>query len=165
MKAQELDPEGFKISDYHDGIKGGYNPVDNPNPKQSDVFTTPNVTEVPSIDDLLKQAENFTVTHNAHEYKYAKPGPDGTTKTRYAYKENVVLDEISEYIDTTYASHYTNKNNDVQSLDVWQARGTMTDSCIDTTIKYLMRYGKKGGKNRNDLLKAAHYIILALGNE
>ncbi len=41
----------------------------------------------------------------------------------------------------------------------------MSDSCIDTTIKYLMRYGKKSGKNRKDLLKAAHYIVLALGNE
>jgi hypothetical protein len=28
-----------------------------------------------------------------------------------------------------------------------------------------MRYGKKGGKNKKDLLKAIHYLVLALGNE
>jgi|LWDU01.1.fsa_nt_gi hypothetical protein len=85
-------------------------------------------------------------------------------KIDYTFNEKDVLKELAEYIDTTYSSHYTNDNNDIQSLDVWKARGTMSDSCIDTTIKYLMRYGKKDGYNRKDLLKAAHYIILALGN-
>jgi hypothetical protein len=41
----------------------------------------------------------------------------------------------------------------------------MTNTCIDNSLKYLMRYGKKNGSNRDDLLKAVHYIILALGNE
>jgi hypothetical protein len=83
----------------------------------------------------------------------------------YSFNEKDVLKELNEYINTTYSSHYTNDNNDIQSLDVWNARGTMADSCIDTTIKYLMRYGKKDGYNRKDLLKAAHYIILALWNK
>ncbi len=126
MKEQELDPEGFKISDYHNSVK--------------DEWSDP----------------MFNIYHNPNEY---------TIKSKYSFKEDVVLKELSKYIDTTYSSHYTNTNNDIQSLDVWQARGTMSDSCIDTTIKYLMRYGKKSGKNRKDLLKAAHYIVLALGNE
>jgi hypothetical protein len=83
----------------------------------------------------------------------------------YSFNEKDVLKELNEYIDTTYSSHYTNDNNDIQGLDVWKARGTMTDSCIDTAIKYLIRYGKKDGYNRKDLLKSAHYIILALGNK
>ena len=29
-------------------------------------------------------------------------------------------------------------------------------------MKYLARYGKKDGKNRKDLLKAMHYIILMM---
>jgi hypothetical protein len=29
-------------------------------------------------------------------------------------------------------------------------------------MKYAQRYGKKGGKNRNDLLKILHYTIIAL---
>ena len=126
MKEHELDPEGFKLSDYH------------------------------NADPM------FNIYHNPNEYTVTKE-PD--TKTKYSFKEDIVLEELSRYIDQTYSAHYTNSNNDIQSLDVWQARGTMTDTCIDTTIKYLMRYGKKDGKNRKDLLKAAHYIILALGNE
>ena len=84
---------------------------------------------------------------------------------KYKYNEDIVLAEIEEYIDSTYKSHYTNDNNSTQALDIWKARGSMSNSCIDTGIKYLVRYGKKEGKNRKDLLKAAHYIILALGNE
>jgi len=83
----------------------------------------------------------------------------------YNYSEDIVIKELTQYIGSTYSSHYTNSNNSVQGLDIWKARGTMTDSCIDTSIKYLLRYGKKEGRNRKDLLKAAHYIILALGNE
>jgi hypothetical protein len=29
-------------------------------------------------------------------------------------------------------------------------------------MKYAQRYGKKGGKNRKDLLKILHYTIIAL---
>ena len=32
-------------------------------------------------------------------------------------------------------------------------------------IKYLARYGKKNGKNRKDLLKAVHYVILLMSSE
>jgi hypothetical protein len=84
---------------------------------------------------------------------------------KYKYSELSTLTEIKGYIKSTYSEHYTNQNNEVQTLDVWKARGSMTDSCIDTTIKYLMRYGRKGGKNKKDLLKAIHYLVLALGNE
>jgi len=86
-------------------------------------------------------------------------------KFKYNYSELSTLTEIKEYIESTYSEHYTNQNNEVQTLDVWKARGSMTDSCIDTTIKYLMRYGRKDGKNKKDLLKAIHYLVLALGNE
>jgi hypothetical protein len=34
--------------------------------------------------------------------------------------------------------------------------------CQANAIKYLARYGKKGGKNRKDLLKALHYAILLM---
>ena len=32
-------------------------------------------------------------------------------------------------------------------------------------MKYLARYGKKQGANRKDLLKAMHYVVLALWSE
>ena len=34
--------------------------------------------------------------------------------------------------------------------------------CIGNIMKYAQRYGKKGGKNRSDLLKVIHYGIIAL---
>ena len=34
--------------------------------------------------------------------------------------------------------------------------------CIGNIIKYAQRYGKKGGFNRNDLTKVAHYVIIML---
>ena len=33
---------------------------------------------------------------------------------------------------------------------------------LGNIIKYAQRYGKKNGKNRADLLKVAHYAIMAL---
>ena len=39
------------------------------------------------------------------------------------------------------------------------------DFCQANAIKYLCRYGKKDGKNRKDLLKAIHYVILLMSSE
>jgi len=83
----------------------------------------------------------------------------------YKFNEDSVMGNLSSYIDATYTQHYTNTNNNVQALDVYQARGTLTNTAIDNAIKYLMRYGKKDGLNQKDLLKAMHYIVIAMGNE
>jgi hypothetical protein len=32
-------------------------------------------------------------------------------------------------------------------------------------IKYAKRYGKKNGKNKEDLLKIIHYAVILLGSE
>ena len=37
--------------------------------------------------------------------------------------------------------------------------------CIGNIIKYAQRYGKKQGKNTDDLLKILHYAIMLLGKE
>lgn len=84
-------------------------------------------------------------------------------KPDYKYNEDKVLKEVTEYIAGTYGGHYVGEDN-VQALDIWKSLGTFDSSCRDTSIKYLMRFGKKEGKNRKDLLKALHYIILILGD-
>jgi hypothetical protein len=43
--------------------------------------------------------------------------------------------------------------------------GIDKDFCHANAIKYLCRYGKKAGKNRKDLLKAIHYIVLLMSSE
>ena len=78
----------------------------------------------------------------------------------YKYNEDLYINDIKEYVDSTYGQHYV--NDGIQVVDVWQARGTLDTTAADTAIKYIMRYGKKEGKNRKDLLKAVHYIMLMM---
>lgn len=78
----------------------------------------------------------------------------------YKYNEDTYLNDIKKYLDGTYGEHYVAK--DIQVVDVWQSLGSLESTARDTAIKYLCRYGKKDGKNRKDLLKAIHYIILMM---
>ena len=77
----------------------------------------------------------------------------------FKYEEPKFLKEVVDYIEKTYNQHYVG-NKQIQTIDVWQTLGSVDTTCRDTAIKYLMRYGKKGGHNRKDLLKALHYIVL-----
>ena len=79
---------------------------------------------------------------------------------KYKYNEDTALKEIKAYIDSTYDEHY--------SKDKFQATEFIIDGghgegfCIGNILKYAQRYGKKNGKDRNDLLKVIHYGIIAL---
>lgn len=77
------------------------------------------------------------------------------------YNEDAIIKEFSDYINSTYGQHYVGQNN-IQTIDVWKALGIAEANCQGNAIKYLMRYGKKGGKNRKDLLKVLHYTILMM---
>ncbi len=83
----------------------------------------------------------------------------------WKYNEENVIHNFMSYLNETYSEHYTNDENDLQVFDVWKARGTMTDTAIDTAVKYLVRYGRKNGHDLQDLYKAMHYIVLAIGND
>ena len=78
----------------------------------------------------------------------------------YKYSEDNYIQDIQDYVDSTYGQHYV--NDGIQVVDVWQSRGTLSTTAADTAIKYIMRYGKKDGNNRKDLLKAVHYIMLMM---
>ena len=78
----------------------------------------------------------------------------------YKYSESLILTELLNYIEKTYDEHY--KSDSIQCFDTWVARGTASSTAIDTAQKYLWRYGQKEGKNKKDLLKALHYIVLAM---
>lgn len=80
---------------------------------------------------------------------------------KYKYDENNALGKIRDYINSTYGQHYVG-NGDIQTVDFWESLGSLETTCRDTAIKYLARYGKKGGRNEKDLLKAVHYIILMM---
>lgn len=106
--------------------------------------------------DLIKIAENEVSA--------------GTTETKLFSKDfydniDPLLDDLETYLLSMYDKeyHYVGEAaNDLQALDIWDGRGTLTNSSIDAAIKYLYRYGKKDGFNKKDLMKALHYIMLAL---
>ena len=78
---------------------------------------------------------------------------------KYRYSEDEFLAEVKKYVASTYQGHYVG-GGQYQTVDIWNTLGSASTTCRDTAIKYLMRYGKKGGNNKKDLLKAIHYITL-----
>jgi len=81
------------------------------------------------------------------------------------YNEDKILNEIGEYIKSTYGQHYAQVQEGVQVQDLLRSAGIDKDFCQANAIKYLARFGKKNGRNRADLLKAAHYIVLLMDSE
>ena len=80
---------------------------------------------------------------------------------RFKYNEEDSLKEVMDYIKSTYDQHYVG-DGDVQTVDFWFSLGSLDTTARDTAIKYLARFGKKDGRNRKDLLKAVHYIIMMM---
>jgi len=81
------------------------------------------------------------------------------------YNEHKIIQEISDYITSTYGEHYSTTKDGFQVQDMLRQLDIDKDFCQANAIKYLCRYGKKDGKNRKDLLKAIHYIILLMSSE
>jgi len=81
------------------------------------------------------------------------------------YREDEILQEVKEYIGSTYDQHYSTTEDGFQVMDMIKQLGIDKDFCQANAIKYLCRYGKKNGHNRKDLLKAIHYIILLMSGE
>jgi len=86
--------------------------------------------------------------------------PNFTEDQKYKFDEGDIIAELARYIDKTYESHYS--KNKFQSTEFIVDCGHGDGFCMGNIIKYAQRYGKKDGKNRNDLLKIMHYAIIAL---
>lgn len=78
----------------------------------------------------------------------------------YRYREDQIMQELAEYINSTYTQHYASETHPIQTVDVWDSLGIAPESCQSNVLKYSMRYGKKDGYNKKDLLKTLHYTIL-----
>lgn len=78
----------------------------------------------------------------------------------WKYDEDVTLMEVRDYLSGTYKSHYTSQDSKTQTLDLIESIGDAEAFCRSNAIKYLSRFGKKGGKSKMDILKAIHYCIL-----
>jgi hypothetical protein len=81
-------------------------------------------------------------------------------KIDYKYNEGELLKEFAQYVDKTYDQHYS--LNKYQSTEFIIDSGHGEGFCIGNIMKYAQRYGKKGGRNRADLLKVLHYALFML---
>ena len=78
------------------------------------------------------------------------------------FNEDKVLVWVENYIRATYDAHYS--KNKIQTTEFVFDADHGEGFCIGNILKYAQRYGKKNGKDRNDLLKVIHYGIMALHN-
>lgn len=87
------------------------------------------------------------------------------SKPKYKYKEDQIISDFKTYIDKTYGQHYMTEKQNIECFDVWLALGDSMPTFRNTAIKYLWRYGKKGGSNKDDLMKVLHYTLMMLYND
>ena len=78
----------------------------------------------------------------------------------YKFDEGKACKELLEYINTTYNAHYS--TDQYQATDMIIDAGHGEGFCMGNIMKYAKRYGRKGGKNRADLMKILHYGIIML---
>ena len=82
----------------------------------------------------------------------------------YKFKENIIVNDVMDYINKTYDSHYA-KTKNYQSTEIIIDQGPGTGFCMGNILKYAQRYGKKEGRNKNDLMKVIHYAIIQLSQD
>lgn len=80
----------------------------------------------------------------------------------YKYEEDKIVEDLKKYLDSTYSEHYMTEDSSIECFDAWIALGDSTLTFRNTALKYLWRYGKKKGNNKDDLMKALHYIVMML---
>ena len=78
----------------------------------------------------------------------------------YKYNEDKLIEDLQSYVDSTYDGHYS--QNKFQTTEFIIDSGHGMGFATGNVVKYLMRYGKKAGHNRADLMKALHYALIAL---
>lgn len=79
---------------------------------------------------------------------------------KYKFSEGQLLEDLTAYIQSTYSEHYS--KNKFQSTEFIIDCGHGEGFALGNVLKYVQRYGKKGGRNRADLLKVLHYALIAL---
>jgi len=79
------------------------------------------------------------------------------------FNETKAVELLSDYIASTYGKHYS--MNKIQSTEFIFDAGHGDGFCLGNIIKYAQRFGKKDGRNVDDILKILHYGIILLGVE
>lgn len=81
---------------------------------------------------------------------------------QYKFNEHDLCRELHQYIDRTYGQHYSAGSNTLQTLEeIGKEPLRGFHFCQSNVIKYASRCEHKG-TTRQDLIKAAHYSLLAI---
>lgn len=117
-----------------------------------------------TYDEQLDELEHLLSFHVESVPDPPEQAEEVPEPTKYKYNEGQILFDIQQYINSTYGQHYVGQNG-VQVNDLIIALGHAEGSYVSNAIEYLARYGKKDGKNKKDLLKAIHNIMLLISND
>jgi hypothetical protein len=81
---------------------------------------------------------------------------------KYRYNEGDLLEQITDYVNSTYDEHYS--QNKFQATEFIIDGGHGVGFTIGNIMKYAQRYGHKGTPEdwRKDLMKVIHYAIIAM---
>ena len=79
----------------------------------------------------------------------------------YQRNEGKILEEIKNYIDSTYSAHYESGSGR-NVCDDWDDMGIAKEAYMSNIVKYVKRFVKKEGENPKDIMKIIHYSIFLL---
>ena len=80
----------------------------------------------------------------------------------FKFTEDMLLKNLDDYIKSTYGQHYSAGSNSLQTLEeIGKEPLRGFHFCQSNVIKYASRCEHKG-TTRKDLIKAAHYSLLAI---
>ena len=118
-----------------------------------------------SFDELNLNIQANSPYNDGWTQQAAKEELGKMTDSRNKYHENEILEDIKDYVSSTYNGHYTGTKHEyrnVQTLDLMASRDLASTFCQANILKYGSRYGSKDGRNKKDLMKVIHYAMLLL---
>lgn len=88
--------------------------------------------------------------------------PSKKSSINYKFREDELMAELYNYIDSTYDTHYSKSK--FQATEFIIDGGHGTGFCIGNVLKYAQRYGRKGTSEdaRKDLMKVLHYALIQM---
>jgi hypothetical protein len=101
---------------------------------------------------MAEEKQFFPIPENFHKIE----------KIAYKYAEDRIVADFKAYLDKTYSQHYKSETAKIECFDAWIALGDSTPTFRNTALKYLWRYGKKNGSNKDDLMKTLHYVLMCM---
>lgn len=156
-ETQRLETVSLSFDDYSsDNINFGYSSptytMQGAGELRTSLGTASITTKINAVEPLK------TLTISDPEVKISYSGID------YKYNEGKLLEEIRQYINSTYGEHYS--QNKYQATEFIIDGGHGVGFTIGNIMKYAQRYGNKGDHKewRKDLMKVVHYAIIAMYN-